>query len=530
MFFSVSGGLLRTGLHRSLNPAASPRRRRVRCSFSRAALALETRVLPAATPVGDQITVATPTESTGVATGSTQSVAVDDDGNFVVVWTQSKIDQVEGRDDTDIMARLFNADGTPAGDAFRVNTTTADFQTQPTVAMNASGEFVISWINERVWTTQYGGQDTWENIYARRFDADGTALGDDFRVNAAGDAHRTMLEVAIADDGSFIAAWNVHDSPSNSSQSVIRRYDETGAAVGNERAIAFGLFMTYPDLEYTPDGGFVLAYTDDASLWAWRFDANANPIGYPTFVQGNASINSPSIAVDATGDFVIAWDQYYNEYATTWNHVYARRFTADGVAAGESFVVTSSELAHYDTSTSVAMSADGHFVVTWVTRDLSQPNTDFDFVARAFNSAGVPIGDQFVVSPEMSSSGPYIYGGVALTPTGEFVINWTNSEVGVYAQRYQFNLAPTGIALSNATVAENSAVGTVVGTLSGIDADGDESFTYELVSGDGDDDNVAFQIVGNELQAKAVFDYESKASYTIRVRRQTSPAPQWSRR
>jgi len=518
MFFSTWDGLLRSGLRRSFKLAASRPRRRVRCSLSKAAVELEARVLPAATPVGDQITVATPAEDVHVYTGSSQSVAVDDDGNFVVVWVQYTGDPAEDGGDSDIMAQLFNADGTPVGAAFLVNTTTADLQTQPVVAMNSSGEFVVSWLTQHPWINQWGGEETYDDVYARRFDADGNALGSDFMLSADVDDHRGMLEVAIHDDGSFMAVWNIHDSDANSSQAFIRRYDSTGAAIGNEAAIAYGLFMTFPDIEFTPDGGFLLAYTDDASLWVARFDANANPIGYPAYVHGNAWISSPSIAVDASGDFVIAWDNTPSGHGGSGSQAYARRFTADGVADGEAFVVSSSELGHYDLFTSVAMSADGNFVVTWMTRDLSQPNTLNGIVARAFNSDGVPIGDQFVVSPGISPPGYSAYTAVAMTPAGEFIINWAGYGDGVYAQRYEFNLVPTDIALSNSSVAENSPTGTVVGTLSAIDADGDDTFTYELVTGDGADNNAAFQIVGNELQTAAVFDYESKSTYTIRVR------------
>ncbi|MBW7476074.1 cadherin domain-containing protein [Paenibacillus oenotherae] len=80
------------------------------------------------------------------------------------------------------------------------------------------------------------------------------------------------------------------------------------------------------------------------------------------------------------------------------------------------------------------------------------------------------------------------------------------------------NEAPTDINLSSSSVAENAASGTAVGTLSAVDADVGDTFTYSLVSGAGSTDNVSFQIVGNELRTAAIFDYETKNSYSIRVR------------
>src|SRR5205085_2341401 len=80
------------------------------------------------------------------------------------------------------------------------------------------------------------------------------------------------------------------------------------------------------------------------------------------------------------------------------------------------------------------------------------------------------------------------------------------------------NDAPTDIALSDASVFENHPSGTAVGTLSTTDQDAGDSFAYTLVSGTGSADNASFQISGNTLQTAASFDFETKASYSVRVR------------
>jgi VCBS repeat-containing protein len=80
------------------------------------------------------------------------------------------------------------------------------------------------------------------------------------------------------------------------------------------------------------------------------------------------------------------------------------------------------------------------------------------------------------------------------------------------------NDAPTDISLSVQTVAENAPVDTVVGTLSSTDPDAGDTFTYTLVSGAGDSDNASFNISGDSLRTSEVFDYETKSSYSVRVR------------
>jgi hypothetical protein len=80
------------------------------------------------------------------------------------------------------------------------------------------------------------------------------------------------------------------------------------------------------------------------------------------------------------------------------------------------------------------------------------------------------------------------------------------------------NHAPTDIALSSTTVSENLPAGTAVGTLSTTDPDTGNTFTYALVSGTGSTDNALFSISGSTLLTAASFDYETKNSYSVRVR------------
>ena len=80
------------------------------------------------------------------------------------------------------------------------------------------------------------------------------------------------------------------------------------------------------------------------------------------------------------------------------------------------------------------------------------------------------------------------------------------------------NNAPTDISLSSTSIDENNAIGDVVGTLSTTDADSGDTHTYTLVSGSGDTDNSSFTISSDQLKADEVFDYETKDSYSIRVK------------
>jgi RHS repeat-associated protein len=80
------------------------------------------------------------------------------------------------------------------------------------------------------------------------------------------------------------------------------------------------------------------------------------------------------------------------------------------------------------------------------------------------------------------------------------------------------NNNPTNITLSNSSVNENQAAGTVVGTLTTTDPDAGNTFTYLLVSGTGSDDNASFTLDGASLKTASSFNYEAKSSYSIRLR------------
>lgn len=76
------------------------------------------------------------------------------------------------------------------------------------------------------------------------------------------------------------------------------------------------------------------------------------------------------------------------------------------------------------------------------------------------------------------------------------------------------NQPPADIALSNSTIAENSANGTVVGALSAADPDAGETFTFTLL----DDAGGRFAILGADIVVAGSLDFESATSHQITVR------------
>jgi alpha-tubulin suppressor-like RCC1 family protein len=80
------------------------------------------------------------------------------------------------------------------------------------------------------------------------------------------------------------------------------------------------------------------------------------------------------------------------------------------------------------------------------------------------------------------------------------------------------NVAPTNIDLSNSVIAENVPANSTVGTLTAIDPNANDTHSFSLVSGAGDINNAAFNIIGSSLRITASPDFETKSSFSVRVR------------
>ncbi|WP_175516956.1 cadherin repeat domain-containing protein [Planctomicrobium piriforme] len=244
-------------------------------------------------------------------TQAAPAVAVDEAGNFVVVWQSS------GQDGNGygVYAQRYNSSGVAQGSEFRINTQTVKDQLYPSIAMDSDGDFVVAWEDG---SFSGNGQDgSGRGVYAQRFDSSGAAQGGEFRVNSYTTSDQTFPAVGMDSAGNFIVSWGSSGQDGSSGGVYAQRYDSAGLKVGVE------------------------------------FRVNA----FTTGTQG-----ASSVAMNGSGDFVISWvsaDQDGDNFG-----IYAQVFDATGAAQGDEFRVNT-----YTTdmqyNSQVAMDAEGNFVVTW---------------------------------------------------------------------------------------------------------------------------------------------------------------------
>ena len=307
------------------------------------------------------------------------SVAMDAKGNFVVAWNSN------GQDGNGLgaFAQRFDPAGRPVGAEFRVSSHTISDQTGARVAMDPDGNFVI------VWDDRSGLDGKWWGVFAQRYDSTGAELGGAFQVNSYTMSDQTMASVAMDPDGNSVVAWASSFQDGDSWGIFAQRFDSAGAPVGEEFAVN--------------------TFTTDAQTL-------------------------PEVAMDANGDFVIVWMSNNQDGSNTG--MFGRRFGSDGVPSGGEFQVNT-----YTTSSqyygSVAMDPEGNFVVSW--KSNGQDGYWHGVFARRYDSTGIPLGGEFQVNTYT------MYGQedpvVAMDNRGNFVVVWDGSgqgdlDGGVWARRY----------------------------------------------------------------------------------------------
>jgi hypothetical protein len=181
---------------------------------------------------------------------SRPAVAVDSDGDFVVVWDSYYQDGSY----FGVYAKRYDKDGNPVTGEFRVSDGTLGIQDQPDVAMAPDGSFVVVWRD--------GAYTNTTDILSKRYNASGTALGSDFQVNTYSTGPQYQPTVGIDSDGEFIVAWTSDYKDGNSTGIVAQRFgcdgspDSTGFVVNSYTTAA----QFYPSAAMTPGGDFVVVW------------------------------------------------------------------------------------------------------------------------------------------------------------------------------------------------------------------------------------------------------------------------------
>ena len=359
---------------------------------------------------------------------SDAAIAADPNGNFIIVWSSYRQDSNSGG----VFGRLFDANCTPRGDEFQINTTTVGNQTEPAVAMSEGGNFLAVW---------HGPNLNQEDIFARRFDRNGQPLGSEFTVNSDPNGRDLHPKAAMSKTGAFVIVWENNQTVQQLDfwEALYKIYDSNATPVA-EGKVNLLFRARYPDVAMDSNGAFTVVWVQDDIYHSYNLimfrQYNADAIEQTDPCQVNTTnfntLTQPSIAMDATRHFIVAWDGHPETAGK--DDIYARRYKFDATPLTDQFLVNSIT-AGAQQRPKAAMNNQHDFVIVWNSE--TQPGSNVrDILGQRYDCSSCPVGDQFRVNSYVVNDQKYP--AVVLKENGRFISAWQSygqdgSGYGIFA-------------------------------------------------------------------------------------------------
>jgi hypothetical protein len=331
----------------------------------------------------------------------------------------------------------------PYGSPFPVDSFTSTNLYAFDVSTGANGDSIVLWQQ---------GDITNPTGYVQRYDAAGRSLQSQ-ELSVGTGASR----VAASGSGSYAV---LSLQPDGSSYGVfVTIYNRAGAViVGRFRVNDVAtppLANSATAIAMNANGQFAVAWTvglggNASSIYVKRYEANGAAAGVQAQAYSNTDpsyrIGNVDIAIDNSGNFVTSWDSG-NIYSTEWYEVWARRFNSSGVALSAIFRVNTYTVGG-QYSNQIAMAETGTFVIVW--QGPLPDGTGLGVFGQRYSATGTALGGEFRINTQANKS---IEGlGVAMAPSGSFVVSWHDDKVSVPPQIVARSYSNSGIAIGSVFV------------------------------------------------------------------------------
>ena len=412
----------------------------------------ETGASVAFTDRGDGIVAIDPDHfGQALGAGDTRNLTVSydvSDGTASVANTASLV--IEGRNEApdaqdDTITTVRSATPVPRGEAFAV-AGTQDEEDEPAVAVLADGGFVVAYEREEFEPADPSDPDSFSDfgsseVFAQRYAADGTTLGEAFQVNTITEGSQDEIDVVGLADGGFMVTWEGRDTDEEARLAVrAQRYDADGAPLGGELRINEGVTGDQPQVVQLTNGNLAFVWEDNDSGGSFGRVVAADGTAVTSDFRLNAPddvsrATDPKVAALADGGFVTVWpDDGPTNFARDANGdvipdqperngPYGQLYDAAGNPIGSNFVVSQPPGVEAR-DVEVAGLTDGGFAVVWDIRVRLTEESEFSnvVVARVFDAAAQPTGDNIVITTEGREA------VVAARPDGGFAVVWDSTE------------------------------------------------------------------------------------------------------
>jgi hypothetical protein len=261
------------------------------------------------TPTGGWGT-ATLIEANNVGNALDAKIAVDASGNALAVWKQADSTR------TDIWANRFTPTG-GWGTATLIETNNSGIAYNAKIAMNASGNAMVVW-------QQFSGS-VQDNIWANRY-TPGTGWGTaELLEGLSADAGQP--QIALDANGNAIAVW-IHQTDGARYSIWASRFTPAGgwgAAALIETDDAGG--AANAQIAFDANGNALAVWQQSdglrTNIWARPFTPSSG-WGTATLLETNTDYSAfePQIAMNASGDAAVVWQQSDGMQASIWANVY----------------------------------------------------------------------------------------------------------------------------------------------------------------------------------------------------------------
>ena len=355
--------------------------------------------------------------------GSQQAVSLAADGSYVVVWTSLNQDgSGEG-----VYARRFDSTGAALTPELQVHQSPLNDQQWARVASAADGTFVVTW------TSNHGANV--EDIYFRRFAADGTALTGETLVNTSTTGVQKNSVIGMNQTtGDFVIVWQGNGTQTGEIDAdgiFGQRFDGSGAAIGGE----FRVNANTANIQYdaavsvNDSGAFVVTWEDSAGFHFQRFDNAATEQGGQVTVDGSISAGNGAVAMHSDDSFVVTWRKTVLDEG-----VYARRYDSSGTPLSSEAVVNTSTVFN-QTNPSIAMDSSGDYIIVWEGFGSGDNSGVF---GRKYDSSGTALTGEFLVNNTTTNT--QSQASVAILDIDNYVVVWSGEGAGdidgVFARQF----------------------------------------------------------------------------------------------
>lgn len=301
------------------------------------------------------------------------SVAGISDGHFVVVWEDDSSDadgfRSDGKNNAhDIYARIMNPGGcNVSGNAqIIVNTDTAGHQSDPDVAMDKDGNFVVVWTDD---TDNNGATQ----VYMRGFHADGSERFARKTVNQVGTRDQYQARVAMAPDGEFAVSWTDTRAAKEKPQIWVRGFHADGSQAFAERAVADEVAGTRVKSDIFMDKlhRIVVVWEDDgdgngstqAKFRILNADGTSKTGVKTANTKARGNQNGPSVGGKQDGSkFIISWTDIETSAKAPY-HIMARTFDQNGDQVDADFTLSAASAKNQNSQ--ACMNNAGNAMVSW---------------------------------------------------------------------------------------------------------------------------------------------------------------------